>query len=174
MSFSLTAKDPKTQARTGVLKTAHGEVETPVFMPVATQGTIKALSVEDLESLGFKAILSNSYHLYLRPGPDIIAKAGGLHKFMTYTGMILTDSGGFQVMSLSDFRKIEDDGVEFKSHIDGSRHKLTPEKVIDIQRVLGADCLTNLDECPPYPCNEAQAKRPWSGPCAGPICRSRL
>lgn len=141
-----------------MLSTAHGEVETPVFMPVATQGAVKALSQEDLESLGVKAILSNSYHLYLRPGTAAIRAAGGLHRFMGYGGMILTDSGGFQVLSLSQLRKVSEEGVSFRSHLDGSLHDLTPEKVIEIQALLGSDCWTTLDECPPFPCSEAQAR----------------
>ncbi len=159
MSFTLVGEDAQTRARAGVLKTPHGEVETPVFMPVATQGSVKALSQEDLESLGVKAILSNSYHLYLRPGTPTIKEAGGLHRFMDYKGMILTDSGGFQVLSQADLRKIDDDGVSFRSHIDGSSHRLTPEKVIEIQSELGSDCWTALDECPPYPSTEAQARQ---------------
>lgn len=150
------AKEGK--ARLGVLSTPHGDVETPVYMPVATQASVKAISQEDLQTLGARAILANSYHLYLRPGTATIKAAGGLHKFMNYDGMILTDSGGFQVMSLADLRKIEDSGVVFKSHIDGSSHELTPEKVIQIQRDLGSDCWTALDECPPYPATEKQAQ----------------
>ncbi len=159
MSFSIVGKDSQTQARAGVLKTAHGEVETPVFMPVATQASVKALSQEDLESLGTQAILSNSYHLYLRPGTSIIKEAGGLHRFMDYHGMILTDSGGFQVFSQSDLRTIDEHGVSFKSHIDGSSHRLTPEKVIEIQSELGSDCWTALDECAPYPSDEAATRK---------------
>ena len=157
MSFTLLTSDGK--ARLGRLDTPHGPVETPVFMPVATQASVKAISQEDLGTIGARAILANSYHLYLRPGTEVIKAAGGLHKFMNYDGMILTDSGGFQVMSLADLRKIEDGGVTFKSHIDGSSHELTPEKVIDIQAALGSDCWTTLDECPPYPATEAQARQ---------------
>lgn len=159
MSFTITATDPASKARCGLLRTAHGEVETPVFMPVATQGSVKALSQEDLGALGVRAILSNAYHLNLRPGPELIRKAGGLHKFMGYDGMILTDSGGFQVMSLAEMRKLDEDGAEFRSHIDGSLIRLTPEKVVDIQAALGSDCWTVLDECPPYPCSEAEAEK---------------
>jgi queuine tRNA-ribosyltransferase len=155
--FELTAKDPAGKARSGRLRTSHGVVETPVFMPVATQAAVKALSQEDLASLGFAAILANSYHLHLRPGTAAIRAAGGLHRFMGYDGMILTDSGGFQVLSLSKLRTIDDSGVTFRSHIDGSTQKLTPQKVIEIQAELGSDCWTTLDECPPYPCSEAQA-----------------
>ena len=157
MSFLVRAKDFSSRARAGVLATPHGEVETPVFMPVATQGTIKALSQEDLATLGIRAILSNSYHLYLRPGLEVMRKAGGLHRFMSYDGMILTDSGGFQVLSLADLRAVDDEGVTFKSHLDGSEHRLTAESVIDVQRDIGSDCWTTLDECPPYPAAEAAA-----------------
>ncbi|MCX5793908.1 MAG: tRNA guanosine(34) transglycosylase Tgt [Elusimicrobia bacterium] len=157
MSFLVRAQDPSCRARAGVLSTPHGEVETPVFMPVATQGTVKALSQEDLGTLGVRAILSNSYHLYLRPGVEVVRKAGGLHRFMAYDGMILTDSGGFQVLSLADLRNVDDEGVTFKSHLDGSEHRLTAESVIDVQRGLGSDCWTTLDECAPYPADEAHA-----------------
>ncbi len=134
-----------------MLATAHGEVETPVFMPVATQGTIKTLSKRDVEECGAQVILGNAYHLYLRPGLDIIRKAGGLHKFIGWPGPILTDSGGYQVFSLAPLRKIKEDGVEFQSHIDGSRHVFTPEKVIEIQEALASDIMMPLDECVPYP-----------------------
>lgn len=157
MSFRVIAQDPATRARAGILHTAHGDLETPAFMPVATQATVKAISQEDLAALGARAILSNSYHLYLRPGVEIIRKAGGLHRFMGYDGMILTDSGGFQVFSLTDFRKVDDEGVTFRSHHDGAEHRLTAESVINVQRDLGSDCWTTLDECPPYPADEAQA-----------------
>lgn len=157
MSFDIAAADLKSKARAGLLRTPHGDVETPVYMPVATQASVKAISQEDLELLGAKAILANSYHLYLRPGTKLIMAAGGLHKFMNYSGMILTDSGGFQVLSMADLRKLDDEGVVFRSHIDGSEHRLTPEKVIGIQAELGSDCWTTLDECPPYPASEEQA-----------------
>ncbi len=157
MSFEVVAKDARGKARAGLLRTPHGDVETPVFMPVATQASVKAISQEDLAALGARAILANSYHLYLRPGTKTIAAAGGLHKFMNYDGMILTDSGGFQVLSMADLRTLDDDGVVFRSHIDGAEHRLTPEKVIGIQADLGSDCWTTLDECPPYPATEAQA-----------------
>lgn len=157
--FQVTARDPSCRARCGVLRTAHGEVETPVFMPVATQGSIKALSQDDLETLGIGAILANSYHLYLRPGPEVVEAAGGLHRFMDYRGMILTDSGGYQVFSLSDLRKLSEEGVTFSSHHDGSRHMLTPEGVIQLQARLGSDIWTSLDECPPYPVSQAEARR---------------
>ncbi len=141
-----------------MLETPHGVFETPAFMPVATQATVKAISSEDIDSLGVRGILANSYHLYLRPGTTVVKAAGGLHKFMAYDGMILTDSGGFQVLSLSDLRKISDEGVVFRSHIDGSEHKLTPETVINVQADLNSDCWTTLDECPPYPATEAVAR----------------
>ena len=140
-----------------MLETAHGLVETPVFMPVATQASVKALSQEDLASLGIRAILANSYHLALRPGSRTIQAAGGLHRFMGYEGMILTDSGGFQVMSLAGLRSVEDSGVAFKSHLDGSLLRLTPGRVIELQAELGSDCWTSLDVCPPYPCSEREA-----------------
>lgn len=157
--FLIEAEDPSTRARAGILRTAHGEVETPVFMPVATQATLKALTQEDMDTLGVHAILANAYHLYLRPGTPTIEKAGGLHAFMNYSGAILTDSGGFQVYSLADLREVNDDGVTFKSHHDGSLHTLTPSKVIEIQAALGSDMWTSLDECPAYPCDEAIARR---------------
>ncbi|OGR83581.1 MAG: tRNA guanosine(34) transglycosylase Tgt [Elusimicrobia bacterium RIFCSPHIGHO2_02_FULL_57_9] len=159
MSFKLLATDKKTKARAGILKTPHGEVQTPVFMPVATQASVKAISQEDLATLGVKAILANSYHLYLRPGTAVIRAAGGLHRFMGFDGMILTDSGGFQVLSMSDLRKVNDDGVTFRSHINGSTHVLTPQKIIEIQSELGSDCWTTLDECPPFPSDEKQARQ---------------
>lgn len=157
--FKIKCKDKETKARRGVLKTAHGEVQTPFFMPVATTGTVKALCKQDLEAGGAEIALSNMYHLFLRPGTEIIAHAGGLHKFMGWDKPILTDSGGFQVFSLSKFRKITEDGVKFRSHIDGALHFLRPEDVIDIQGVLGSDIMMPLDECAPYPCTEAHAKK---------------
>lgn len=155
--FTVTASDGK--ARCGLLKTRHGTVETPVFMPVATQGTVKALASDDLEALGIKAILSNSYHLGLRPGPEVVEAHGGLHGFMRFKGAILTDSGGYQVFSLADLRRVEDKGVVFKSHLDGSPRFLTPENVIELQAKLGSDMWTTLDECPPYPCTPQEAKK---------------
>ena len=156
--FSVESKDGSSRARLGLLRTPHGDVETPVFMPVATQGTVKAISQEDLETLGVRAILANAYHLYLRPGVEVIRKSGGLHRFMSYDGMILTDSGGFQVLSLADLRNVDDEGVTFRSHWDGSEHRLTAEKVIEVQSDLGSDCWTTLDECAPYPSDEAHAE----------------
>jgi len=149
--FTLLHTDRTSKARTGVLHTPHGDVKTPVFMPVATQGTIKTLSNRDLEECGVEIILGNAYHLYLRPGLEVIAKAGGLHALTGWTRPILTDSGGYQVFSLAPLRKIKEEGVEFQSHIDGSRHTFSPEKVIEIQRVLGSDIMMPLDECVHYP-----------------------
>ena len=139
-------------ARYGILHTPHGDVETPMFMPVGTLATVKYLSPEELKEIEAGVVLSNTYHLWLRPGEDIVAKAGGLHKFMNYDGPMLTDSGGFQVFSLSDFRKITEEGVHFKNHLNGSPLFLSPEKSIDIQQKLGADIAMSFDECPPYPC----------------------
>lgn len=149
--FKLICKDSNTRARAGILETAHGPIETPVFMPVGTQGTVKALSVTELNDCHSQIILGNAYHLYLRPGLDIIGKAGGLHKFMGWDKPILTDSGGYQVFSLAKLRKLSDEGAEFSSHIDGSKHFLTPENVIDIQRTLGSDIMMMFDECVHYP-----------------------
>ncbi len=155
MAFALVAQDGL--ARVGVLETPHGPVATPAFMPVGTQASVKALDSDDMRRLGVAAILANSYHLYLRPGVDVVKAAGGLHRFMDYNGFILTDSGGFQVLSLSDLREIDDGGVTFRSHLDGSKHRLTPESVIAVQAALGSDAWTTLDECPPYPCSVAEA-----------------
>lgn len=146
-----------TGARRGRLHTPHGTVETPFFMPVGTQGTVKTVGSEDLEGLGFEQVLSNTYHLSLRPGADLIEEFGGLHEFMSWNRAILTDSGGYQVMSLSDMRSINDDGVKFKSHLDGSTHFLSPERSIEIQAQLGVDISMMLDECPPYPCTRDEA-----------------
>jgi queuine tRNA-ribosyltransferase len=138
-----------------VLQTAHGPVETPVFMPVGTQGTVKAMSQQELRDLGFRIILGNTYHLHLRPGEALIRRAGGLHGFIGWDGAILTDSGGFQVFSLQDLRKITEEGVMFRSHIDGSEHYFSPENVVDIQLALGSDVLMAFDECAPYPSDRA-------------------
>jgi queuine tRNA-ribosyltransferase len=145
--FSLVHRDSGCAARTGRLRLPHGTVDTPAFMPVGTNATVKAMRPEDLETIGFDLILSNAYHLYLRPGIEVIRVAGGLHRFMGWGRNILTDSGGFQVFSLASHRKVEEDGVLFQSHIDGSRHKLTPENVVDIQMTLGSDIMMPLDEC---------------------------
>ncbi len=148
-----------TCARLGRLKTAHGEIATPFFMPVGTNATVKGMCSADLEQMESQIVLSNTYHLYLRPGLDIIRQSGGLHGFMDWKGPILTDSGGFQVFSLSKLRKITDDGVRFQSHLDGSSHMFTPEKVMDIQKVLGSDLMMPLDVCAPYPCTRKEAER---------------
>jgi queuine tRNA-ribosyltransferase len=147
---------PKTGARAGILKTAHGDIKTPVFMPVGTAGSVKSLCPEDLTRLNVQILLGNTYHLYLRPGCDVINTFGGLHNFMQWHGPILTDSGGFQVFSLAKLRNITDEGVIFQSHIDGSKHMLTPESVIEIQNCLGSDIMMCLDDVVPYPCNNSQ------------------
>jgi queuine tRNA-ribosyltransferase len=157
--YELIAVCPHTKARRGRLHTPHGTVETPFFMPVGTQGTVKTVGSEDIEALGFQQVLSNTYHLSLRPTSDLIERFGGLHKFMAWNGAILTDSGGYQVMSLSDMRTIDDNGVTFRSHLDGSSHYLTPERSIQIQKQLGVDISMMLDECPPYPCTRDEAAR---------------
>ncbi len=160
MEFTIAHRDPGSSARAGNLSTDHGEVETPAFMPVGTAGAVKALHIKDLrESVGAQIMLSNTYHLFLRPGADIIAEAGGLHRFNGWDKPILTDSGGYQIYSLADIRKFTDDGVVFQSHIDGSKHQFTPERAIDIQRSLGADIIMAFDECTPYPCDFSYAKK---------------
>lgn len=151
--FELIKEDKKTGARVGKFHTPHGVIETPIFMPVGTQATVKSLSPEELKDLGAQIILSNTYHLYLRPGHDLVNEAGGLHKFMNWDRPILTDSGGFQVFSLGDLRTVKEDGVEFRSHIDGSKHFFSPEKVMEIENALGADIIMAFDECVPYPCD---------------------
>ena len=157
--FKLIKKDRDSSARAGMLSTPHGDVETPVFMPVGTQGTVKTLSPAELEDAGAKIILGNTYHLFLRPGDDLILKAGGLHEFTQWKGPFLTDSGGYQVFSLAELRKINDEGVKFQSHIDGSYHFFTPESVVDIQRNLGTDIMMVLDECSSYPVDHETAKK---------------
>jgi queuine tRNA-ribosyltransferase len=147
----------ESSARAGILETDHGMIETPIFMPVGTQGTVKAVEQRELVELGAQIILGNTYHLYLRPGMEVITAMGGLHKFMNWHRPILTDSGGYQVFSLSEFRKIAHDGVTFKSHLDGSSHFFTPQKVVEIQRTIGSDIMMVLDECPPYPSDETYA-----------------
>lgn len=149
--YKLIAECPETGARAGEFSTAHGVIETPIFMPVGTQATVKAMTPEELEDLGAQIILGNTYHLYMRPGEDIVHEAGGLHKFMNWHHPILTDSGGFQVFSLADLRKITDDGVEFRSHIDGSTHFMRPEDSMEIQQKLGSDIAMVFDECVPWP-----------------------
>ena len=159
MSFTLQATDNQSQARAGLFQTDHGAIETPIFMPVGTAGTVKAIHQRELkDDIKAQIILGNTYHLYLRPGLDILEKAGGLHKFNGWKGPILTDSGGYQVYSLAGTRKIEEQGVEFRSHIDGSKHRFTPERVMDIQRSIGADIIMAFDECTPYPCDYRYAK----------------
>jgi queuine tRNA-ribosyltransferase len=145
--FKIEKKDAKTHARAGVLKLFHGEVKTPVFMPVGTNGTVKTFLPYELEEMDIEIILSNAYHLYLRPGLDVIEKLNGLHNFSNWKRNILTDSGGFQIFSLSNLTKIKNDGIEFNSHIDGSKHYLTPEKVVDIQKIIGSDIMMVLDHC---------------------------
>ncbi|MDI3540897.1 MAG: queuine tRNA-ribosyltransferase [Thermosediminibacterales bacterium] len=152
MSFKVLYECSKTGARIGELITAHGTVETPVFMPVGTQATVKTMTPEELIEIGAQIVLSNTYHLYLRPGHKLIEKAGGLHRFMNWPRPILTDSGGFQIFSLGNLREITDEGVTFRSHLDGSRHFITPEKAIEIQNSLGADIIMCFDECVPYTC----------------------
>ena len=160
MNFNLIKKDPHSKARAGIFHTDHGAVETPIFMPVGTQGTVKAVTQRILkDEIKAQIILANTYHMYLRPGTEILQNGGGLHKFMNWDLPILTDSGGFQVYSLSDLRKIKKDGVEFRSHLDGSKHYFTPEKVIQIERSIGSDIMMPLDECTPYPCDYEYAKK---------------
>jgi len=151
MKFQIVSKDPGCEARAGRIETAHGLVDTPVFMPVGTAGSVKSLSPDELELLGARIILGNTYHLYLRPGDERVARLGGLHKFMGWDRPILTDSGGFQVFSLARINEIGEEGVRFQSHIDGSRHLLTPETAIGIQKNLGSDIMMCFDECTPYP-----------------------
>lgn len=157
--FRVVATDATSRARTGILHTAHGAVETPVFMPVGTQATVKTLAAEELNRCGLRMLLANVYHLMLRPGAPVIEAAGGLHRFMGWDGAILTDSGGFQVFSLGPWRKVTDDGVTFQSPVDGTRHHLTPESVMEFQRVLGSDVMVPLDECVRYPCGRPEAEQ---------------
>jgi queuine tRNA-ribosyltransferase len=151
LEFKVLKKSQASKARLGAIRTPHGQFETPVFMPVGTQGSVKAVSSEDMEEMGIKIILANTYHLYLRPGYRIVEKLGGLHQFMNWDGPILTDSGGFQVYSLSKLRTISEEGVTFQSHLDGSRHFLGPKEAMVIQQALGADIIMAFDECAPYP-----------------------
>ena len=160
MKFTLLHSDSQSKARAGLLETAHGTIETPIFMPVGTAGTVKAIHQRELKNdIQAQIILGNTYHLYLRPGTSVLEKAGGLHKFMNWDGPILTDSGGFQVFSLSGIRKIKEEGVQFSSHIDGSKHLFTPERAMDIQRSIGGDIIMAFDECTPYPCEYSLAKK---------------
>jgi queuine tRNA-ribosyltransferase len=158
ISYEILFESKENAARVGRLQTPHGEVETPIFMPVGTQATIKSLTPEELQDLGVSMILTNTYHLYLRPGHEVIAGFDGLHQFMHWDGPILTDSGGFQVFSLAKLREITDEGVTFRSHLDGSKHLLSPEKVVEIQEALGADIMMCLDECTPYPASQKDAR----------------
>jgi queuine tRNA-ribosyltransferase len=158
-TFNLEYSDKSSNARACLIKTSHGSIETPVFMPVGTQGTVKGIHQRELkDEIKSDIILGNTYHLYLRPGIETIEKAGGLHKFINWESNILTDSGGYQVYSLSSKRKISEEGVVFKSHIDGSKHFFSPESAIDIQKSIGADIIMAFDECPPYPCDYSYAK----------------
>ncbi len=160
MTFSITAHDPQSKARTGTLTTDHGVIQTPIFMPVGTAGTVKAVHQRELETdINAEIILGNTYHLYLRPGLDVMRQAGGLHGFNGWKRPILTDSGGYQVYSLSNTRKIKEEGVTFTSHIDGSKHMFSPEGVMDIQRTIGADIIMAFDECTPYPCEYEYARK---------------
>ncbi len=159
MTFEILSKDTKSNARAGKMQTSHGIIETPIFMPVGTVGSVKAVHQRELkEDIKAQIILGNTYHLYLRPGREIIEQAGGLHKFMNWDRPILTDSGGYQVFSLSAMRKLTEEGARFQSHIDGSRHLFTPENVVDTQRIIGSDIMMALDECPPYPSDYKYAK----------------
>ena len=158
ISFKVLAACPDTGARLGLLETAHGTIETPAFMPVGTQGTVKGITVEELAELQAAMILGNCYHLYLRPGIEVIARAGGLHKLINWRGGILTDSGGFQIFSLGGMCRLDDDGVTFQSHIDGSTHYLTPERVTRLQNLLGSDIAMVLDQCPPYPSSREEVR----------------
>ena len=159
MKFELTATDPQSKARSGIIETAHGRITTPVFMPVGTAGTVKSVHQHELrDDIKAQIILGNAYHLYLRPGPEILERSGGLHKFISWDLPLLTDSGGYQVHSLSENRKISEEGVRFQSHVDGSTHIFSPERVVDIQRTIGADIIMAFDECTPYPCDYVYAK----------------
>ena len=158
MKFVVTGKDRASGARTGVIGTSRGNVATPAFMPVATRGTIRALPLRDIAEIGFDLILSNTYHLYIRPGMEVIEQAGGIHGFMNYHGPVLTDSGGFQVFSLSNLCRIKEEGVEFRSHLDGSSHFFSPRRVLEVQRVIGSDIMMVLDQCISYPAEKDAAR----------------
>jgi len=172
VSFKLLSQDPSSRARLGRLSTLHGEVETPIFMPVGTQGTVRTTSPRELEELGADIILGNTYHLNLRPGVEVIRAMGGLHKFMSWNKPILTDSGGFQVFSLAKIRKVRDDGVEFQSHFDGATCFLGPREVVEFQTAIGSDIMMVLDECPPWPASKEQLREAvdrsvrWAEQCA--------
>ncbi len=158
MKFIITSRDGATRARAGTLELYHGAVGTPFFMPVATAGAVKALALRDLDELGYEMVLANTYHLYLRPGTEVLNAVGGLHGFMNYGRPVLTDSGGFQVFSLADLCTVRDNGVEFRSHIDGSKHLFTPERVISIQGAIGSDVMMVLDQCTGYPASEEESR----------------
>ena len=160
MEFEIFVKDSKTRARAGELTSDHGKIQTPIFMPVGTVGSVKGVNQKDLiEDVKAQIILGNTYHLYLRPGMEVMQMAGGLHKFINWDRPLLTDSGGYQVFSLSANRKLKEDGAHFRSHIDGSKHIFTPENIVDIQRIIGADIIMAFDECTPYPCDYDYAKK---------------
>ena len=160
MKFEIFTKEEKTKARAGELTTDHGKIQTPIFMPVGTVGSVKGVNQKDLiDDVKAQIILGNTYHLYLRPGMETMQKAGGLHKFINWDRPILTDSGGYQVFSLAENRKLKEDGAHFSSHIDGSKHIFTPENIVDIQRIIGADIIMAFDECTPYPCDYDYAKK---------------
>ncbi len=180
MDFEVVHTDSGTGARAGILKTAHGQAETPVFMTVGTQGTVKAVPPRALREAGVKIVLGNTYHLYLRPGAEIVARAGGLADFMSWDGLTLTDSGGFQIFSMADLTEIGPEGVTFRSHLDGSKHFLTPESIIGIQGKIGADMIMVLDECTGYPLSYDKARRSaeltldWARRCRGEFTRLDL
>lgn len=159
LRFSVLHQDQETKARTGLLETAHGTVETPVFMPVGTLGSIKGLTQDQVEELGAQIILANTYHLFLRPGVDVLKEIGGLHRLMSWNRALLTDSGGYQIFSLKALSKVSDEGVEFKSHLDGSRHMLSPERAVEIQSVIGSDIMMVLDDCPSYPATQSVVQK---------------
>ncbi|HOG74775.1 MAG TPA: tRNA guanosine(34) transglycosylase Tgt, partial [Candidatus Marinimicrobia bacterium] len=159
MPFDIIAQDASTRARAGIFVTDHGTVETPVFMPVGTSGVVKTLTPAELQECRVQIILGNTYHLYLRPGLDVIQAAGGLHRFNAWPGPILTDSGGYQVFSLAHLGKLTEDEIVFRSHIDGSEHRLSPAISMEIQRTLGADIVMAFDECTPYPCDREYARQ---------------
>ena len=160
MKFEIEKRDTFTKARAGEITTDHGKILTPIFMPVGTVGTVKAVQQTELDTdVKAQVILGNTYHLYLRPGTEILEKAGGLHQFINWKKPLLTDSGGYQVYSLSERRKIKEEGVKFASHIDGSKHFFTPENIMDIQRTIGADFIMAFDECTPYPCEYNYARK---------------
>ena len=172
-AYTLLAADPSSRARAGILRTRRGEVETPVFMPVGTQGTVKAVSPAELSLLGVQIILGNTYHLHVRPGEKLIARQGGLHQFTGWHGPILTDSGGFQVFSLAKLRKITEEGVYFQNHVDGTPTLIGPERSMEIQRDLDADIVMTFDECPPHPCTHENAVRSWISRCVGRLAVRR-